>query len=142
MEFRIPTQEDLAFVRQNPFEEATKNYPYMEIVDDNCFTALYESQIVAVGGCQIRWEGVGLFWLFLTADCKKHDFFGVIALDAIKKKVDELIERNKLFRAEAYIRPDFPEAIKMIEFLGFNWEGNMEKFFPDKHDAFLYARII
>ncbi len=142
MIFKQATQEDLAFVRQNPFEDAVKGYPYMECPDENTYTVIYESQIVAVGGLYIRWEGVGLLWLMLTADCKKHSFHGVLALAAIKEKTEYLIKKNNLWRAEAIVRVGFDKAIKMIEFLGFRREATLEKYMPDKTDGFLYKRII
>ena len=141
MEFRKTTQEDLAFVRLNPYEGAVKDYPYMEVPDDNTYTIIFESQIVGVGGLQVKWEGVGLLWLILTADCKKHGFFGLIALRAIEDKMNYLIERNNLWRAEAAVRTDFPQAIKMIEFLGFQREGLMRQYCPDKADSYLYSKI-
>ncbi len=142
MIFRKATQEDMAFVRQNPFEGAVKNYPYMEIPDENCYTVIYESAIVAVGGLQIKWEGVGLLWLMLTADCKKHGIYSLLALEAIKEKMEYLIEKNNLWRAEAAVRTDFPQAIKMIEFFGFEREGLMRKYYPDKSDSYLYSRVL
>lgn len=136
------TQEDLAFVRQNPFEGAVKDYPYMEIPDENCVAVEYEGDLVAVGGIYIRWPGVGLFWLILTADCKKEDVHGIRALCAIRDWIDEAIKENGIWRAEANIRPDFKKAIEMIEWLGFKKECTMEKYFPDKTDAILYSRIM
>lgn len=142
MNFRKATQEDLAFVRQNPFEDAVKNYPYMEVPNDNTYCVIYESAIVAVGGLQVRWKGVGLVWLILTDDCKKYGIHAINALYAIQDKVDELIEANGIWRAEAYVRTDFPQAIKMIEFLGFKQEGLMKQHCPDKGDSFLYGKVI
>lgn len=142
MIFRQATQEDLAFVRQNPFEGAVKDYPYMDIPDENCYTTIFESEIVAVGGLQVKYEGRGLLWLMLTENCRKNGVFGIIALDAIRGKMNELIKENNLWRAEAVIRTDFPQAIKMIEFFGFKREAFMEKYFPDRADAYLYSRII
>ena len=142
MIFRKATQEDMAFVRQNPFEGAVKNYPYMEMPDENCYTVIYESAIVAVGGLQVRWEGVGLLWLMLTADCKKYGIYSLLALEAIKEKMEYLIKKNNLWRAEAAVRTDFPQAIKMIEFFGFEREGLMRKYYPDKSDSYLYAKVL
>jgi len=130
------------YVRKNPFERAVKDYHYMEVPDDNCVAVEYEGELVAVGGVYIRWPGVGLFWLMLTADCRKDNEHGVRAIDAIRNWVELAIKENGIWRAEANIRPDFPKAIQMIEFLGFNCECMMEKYFPDKTDAFLYSRII
>ncbi len=141
MEFRPATQEDMDFVRLNPFEGAVKNYPYMHVPDDNTYAVVYEGQLVAVGGLQVKWVGVGLLWLMLTDDCKKHGFHGLFALEAIKEKMEHLIEKNGLWRAEAAVRTDFPKAIKMIEFFGFKREGLMEKHCPDKGDSWLYAKV-
>lgn len=141
IELRKATQEDMAYVRQNPFEGAVKNYPFMQVPDENCYTAIFDSEIVAVGGLVIKWEGVGLLWLMLTDRCRKNNVFGVIALDAIKNKMDELIEKNNLWRAEATVRTDFPQAIKMVEYFGFKREGLMRKYCPDKGDSFLYSKV-
>lgn len=142
MIFRQATQEDLAFVRENPFEGAIKDYPYMDMPDENCYTAIFESEIVAVGGLVMRWEGVGLLWLMLTDKCKKNGVYGIIALDAIRRKMNELIKENNLWRAEATVRTDFPQAIKMTEYFGFKREGLMKWYCPDKGSAYLYARYI
>ena len=142
MNFRKSTQEDLDFVKANPYEAAVKGYPYMEVPDDNTITTIYEGHVVAVGGLVVYWEGVGLFWLMLTADCKKWGFHGVLALDAIKDKVEYLIEKNNLRRAQATVKPDFPEAIKMIEFLGFKRDCLMECYCPDGSDSYLYSKVM
>ena len=141
MEFRPATQEDLAFVRQNPFEGAVKDYPYMQCPDENTYTVIYESRIVAVGGLQVKWPGVGLLWLILTEDCKKYGIHGLIAIHAIRDKMYYLIEKNNLWRAEAVIRVDFEQAVKMIEFFGFKRECRMKKYLPDKTDGYLYAKV-
>lgn len=141
MEFRPATQEDLEFVRQNPFEGAIKNYPYMEVPSENTYAAIYEGELVAVGGLQVRWEGVGMLWLMLTEKCKKDGLRDLRVLYAIKDKVDFLLEKNNIWRAEAYVRTDFPKAIKMIEHLGFKRECKMEKHCPDKGDSYLYAKV-
>lgn len=141
MIFRKATQEDLDYVKANPYEGAVKNYPYMEVPDENTYAVMYEGALVAVGGVQVRWEGVGLFWLMLTADCKKEGWHGVRALYAIKEKIQELTEKNNLHRAEAAVRLGFSRAIAMIKALGFEREGLMRQHGPDKADSYLYARI-
>lgn len=141
MDFRPATQEDLAYVRQNPFEGAVKNYPYMEVPDENTYAVVYESALVAVGGVQVLWEGRGMFWLILTADCKKEGIHGLRAVYAIKEKIQELVDTNNLHRAEAAIRTDFSRAIAMIVALGFSREGTMRQYWPDKADAYLYSRV-
>jgi len=142
MIFRKATQADLDYVRSCPYEGPVKDFPYLECPDDNTITGIINNKIVGVAGVIILWEGVGLFWLILANDCKKNGFFGIMAISAIKSVFDELVEQNNLRRAQATVRPDFPEAIKMIEFLGFEWEGLLKQYFPDKTDAFMYGKII
>lgn len=144
MEFRQTTQEDLDFVRQNPFEEAVKSYPYLDVPEENCYTTIFQNEIVSVGGVIVLWEGVGEFWLMLTANCKKNNMYRVIALAAIVDKMEELIKKNNLKRVQAIIRTDFPQAIKMVQVLNFVNETpkGMTNYFPDGCDAYLYARII
>lgn len=141
MKFRKATQQDLDYVRENPFEGAVKNYPYTEVPGENTYAVVYEESLVAVGGLQVRWEGVGLLWLILTADCRRDGIHGFRALYAIYEKMEELIENNALHRVEAAVRTDFPEAVKMIEVFGFEREGIMKQHGPDKADAYLYSRV-
>lgn len=131
---------DLEYVRENPLEGAVKNYPKM-IPTPPAFTVIFDDKIVGVGGTIILWEGVGEFWLMLTKDCKREGIFGIVAFEAIKNKVDELIKEHKIRRAQCTVRTDFPKARKMVEALGFRQEGIMLSYCPDKCDVWLYARI-
>ena len=141
MEFRPATQDDLDYVRANPFEGAIKGYPYAQVPDDNCYTGIHKSIMLGVFGVQVKWRGVGLLWLMMCSDFKENIDSGR-ALLIMKRKIDWLIEKNNLHRAEASVRVDFPEAIKMVEFLGFEREGLMKQYFPDKSDGILYAKVI
>jgi RimJ/RimL family protein N-acetyltransferase len=141
MNFKKPTQEDFDYVAAHAFEGAVKNYPYQQVPDDNCYAIEFDGVLVGVGGMVLHWEGMAEFWLILTDQCRKDGVYGILALSAIKEKVDYLIETNNIIRAQATVRTDFPEAVKMIEYLGFKDEGLMEYYAPDGHDVFRYARI-
>lgn len=140
IEIRELQEGDLEYVRENPLEGAVKNYPKMTPTPP-AFTILFEDKIVGVGGVSIAWQGVGEFWLMLTADCKREGIYGIIAFEAIKNKVDELIEEHKLRRSQCTVRVDLPKARKMVEALGFKLEGLMKKYCPDGCDVWLYSRI-
>jgi RimJ/RimL family protein N-acetyltransferase len=141
MEFRKTTEEDMAFVRANPYEIAIKDYNQSQTPQENAYTAIFESEIVAVFGIHMRWKGYCLCWLMLTDACRKKGIYGLIALSAIQDKFEELLEENNIIRAEANVRPDFGAAIKMVEYLGFKREGLMKCQLPDGGDAYLYAKI-
>jgi hypothetical protein len=140
MEFRAATQADIDYVRRNPHELAIKGYPDVEIPKTNVFTAIEDGEILGIFGLQIRWAGLGMFWLICRKEFLKLGTRTIIT--TIRKTIKIMIEDNKLYRAEAYIRTDFPEGARLVEFLGFNKEGIMKSFFPDKSDAYLYGKVI
>ena len=141
MNYRIATQQDLDYVRDNPYEGAVKDYPYMEIPNENCFTAIFKDEIVAVGGIVIHWPGMAEVWMIITNHCNKNGLYGIVTLGAIREKMEELIKDNNIIRAQATVRIDFPVAKKMIEFLGFQQEGLLRQYCPDRCDAYRYAKI-
>lgn len=139
----IPIRDgDLEFVRANPFEEQVKLYPKMKPSPISSFTCMFDNEIVAVGGIIDYWQGVGEAWLIMTKQAKKHDIFGLVALTVIEKKMNELIAEHKLRRVQAEVRADFLPGIKMIEALGFGYEGTKRKYTPDGCDMRIYARLI
>lgn len=141
IEIRQLKQEDLKYVRENPLESAVKGYPAMSIDYRTSYTALWDDIIVGVGGAAILWKGVWEFWLILAGDSKLDGLHGIVAFDAIKEKVDEIIEDNKIVRAQATARLDFPKGIKMLEALGFEREGLLRRYAPDGASVYRYARI-
>ena len=77
-------------------------------------------------------------WLDLTHDAGSHirSVYRVIS-----EWIDIFVKDKGIKRLQAYIDPDFPEAIRTIQHLGFERESNMELFYGDR-DAYLYKRII
>jgi len=76
-----------------------------------------------------------------------------IMSDLIKVNVFDFTRQFKLLvhnytkvseshRLQFYVKKDFKEACRFAEFLGFNEEGLMRKFGPDKQDFYLYARVL
>lgn len=132
---------DIEYVRANPLEDTVKNYPDMPIDPKTSYTALWDGVIVGVGGASIMWEDTWEFWLILTKDSKRDGAHGIVAFDAIRKKIDEIIEENNIVRAQATVRLDFPKGIKMLMALGFEKEGLLKKYTPDRCDVYRFARI-
>ena len=141
IELRPTTQEDLDYVQNNPYEDAVKKYPHFEVPTENCFTAIFKGNVIAVGGTVVVEKGIAEFWLMLVSDFKDSGLHSIELISTIKEKLDELIEQNNIIRAQAIIRTDFSKAIKMIEFLGFKREVLLMEYTPDKCDVYMYAKI-
>ena len=141
IEIRQLQDGDMEYVKANPLEGAVKDYPDMPIDPKTSYTALWDGKIVGVGGAAMLWESNWEFWLILSKDSNRAGAHGLVAFDAIRKKIDEIIEDNNIVRAQATARLDNPKAIDMLIWLGFENEGRLRKYTPDRCDVFRFARI-
>ena len=139
MELRQTIQSDIDFIKSNPLDDRVKTYPELTPMGD-CVTGVHNGVIWGVGGVVVHWEGMGEFWLMLTKGFNK-DLSGSTILREIMSFVEDKIEEHNLHRAQAVIRFDYVEAIKMIEFLGFEREGVLRNYLPGPKDAYMYSRI-
>jgi RimJ/RimL family protein N-acetyltransferase len=96
---------------------------------------------VAVGGIKIFFPGVGESWIILTKQSKKTGVYGMIACNAIKKKLDELIVELKMRRVEANVRANFDKAIRFTQALGFKFDGERKNWFPGGISSMLYSKV-
>lgn len=138
IEIRKLQEGDIEYARRNPLEEAVKGYPDFPVPKENCYTGLVDGKIIGVYGVTVLWEGVGELWLILTKDVLN---FKVETYKRLKQCVEELIGNCNLRRTQAVVRTDFPQAIKMMEHLGFEREGLLIDYCPDKCDVYMYAKI-
>lgn len=101
-----------------------------------------EGSLVGCGGLEICWPGVAEGWCLFAKDINKYDFTTRLGFArTIKLKLNEWVVVNKLVRVQAPMRVDFLEGIRMVEWLGFECEGRLRKFHPDRCDAFMFGRI-
>ena len=140
MEIRPYADGDMAFVRQNPFQDAVKDYPDLPI-PANTYTCEFNGTIVAVGGIKLFFEGVGGGWVLMTKQSRKDGIFGLIACRAIKDKLDSLAIELKMRRVEAQVRQDFPGGIRFVEALGFANPYERRFYFPDGTSSLLYEKL-
>ena len=138
IDVRPSTQDDMDYLRENPLEEALKNYPTFPAVDGNTYTAIYKDEILGMGGIVSRWSGVGEGWVILSKNCLNRP---VEMFLCIKRVWETILENEAFIRVQAVVRVDFPQAIKMAEKLGMKLEGRLEKYTPDGCDVYMYAKI-
>ena len=65
----------------------------------------------------------------------------MIACNAIKKKLDELMVELKMRRVEANVRQNFDKAIRFTEALGFKLDGERKNWFPGGISSMLYSKV-
>ena len=102
------------------------------------FTLLDDNVPICSGGIIPTWLGSAEGWVISS----KRIFENKIkAARLIKKRMDLLCVNNKIWRLQTAVKADFKIGIRFAEFLGFNKEGLMVGYGPDKTDYYLMARI-
>lgn len=136
MEFRLATQADLDYVAENSVSRGMlKQIPEQT---DYVYTFEHEGLPLGVGGLRLINLTTAWCWMDMTPISHKYikTFYRTVS-----EWRDSFAKEHGLRRLQAYIECDFPEAVRMIEHLGFEKESIMENFIGDK-DAFMYKRIL
>ncbi|MHC4891046.1 MAG: N-acetyltransferase [Planctomycetota bacterium] len=136
MEFRETIQEDLDFMADHSVSRGIAKYQPECI--DYCYTLEHEGKPLGIGGFRLINKTTSWCWVDMSDSAGKHI---PTCYRVIKEWIDKFVEEHQLKRLQAYVECDFPEAIRMVQHLGFEWESNMENFMGDK-DAFMYRRLI
>ena len=135
MEFRETTQEDLDFVADHSVSRGIlKRQP--ECID-YCFTLEHEGKPLGIGGFRLINLTTAWCWLDMTDRAGSHI---IPAYRVVKEWMDIFVKEHGIKRLQAYIAPDFPEAVHMVQHLGFEKESIMKNFMGDK-DASMYVKL-
>lgn len=135
MLFREMTQQDVEFMKDHSISRGIlKSQP--EQTEFN-YALEHEGKLLIIGGIRLINLTTAWCWVDLSTESGKHL---IVIYRAIKEWILELVKEKGLKRLQCYIEPDFPEAVRMIQHLGFEKESIMEGFLPNG-DALLYRRI-
>lgn len=103
------------------------------------FTAMHEGKIIGCGGIEILWEGVGEGWVVPSIHVADHKRETIeICIKGLKHILDEDAE---LKRIHALIMTGFPPGDRLMEILGFTYEGTLKKYGLHGEDYKMYALV-
>ena len=102
------------------------------------FTLLDNNVPICSGGIIPTWLGNAQGWVISSKRIFRNK---VKASRLIKDRTDLLCANNKIWRLQTAVKANFKIGIRFAEFLGFNKEGLMVGYGPDKTDYYLMARI-
>lgn len=136
MQFKETTQEDLDFVAEHSVSRGIQKQCPEQI--DYCYTLEHEGKPLGIGGFRLINTTTAWCWFDMTDLAGKHI---VVCYRVIKEWADIFIKEHGIKRLQAYVECDFPEAIRMVQHLGFELESRMKNFMGNK-DAFLFTRLM
>ena len=102
------------------------------------FTLLDNNVPICSGGIIPTWMGNAQGWVLSSKRIFRNK---IKSARLIKERTDLLCANNKIWRLQTAVKADFKIGIRFAEFLGFNKEGLMIGYGPDKTDYYLMARI-
>lgn len=102
------------------------------VSDGVAWTAVDGGSIVACGGLLSQWEGRHVAWLLIG--CGGH-------LHAIVKAARRVLCSCAARRIEATVSAQFTQARKLVEMLGFDFEGTLKAYGPGGEDFHMFARV-
>lgn len=98
-----------------------------------------EDKLVAVGGVDMMWDGVGEMWSLFGARSSSNK----LALHKlVKKQISFLVRELALYRIQAVVLASDQTALRYVEALGFIREAFLKAYFPFKQDGVMYARLL
>jgi hypothetical protein len=103
------------------------------------FTSIKNGHVVACGGVTPMWEGVGEVWL-LGSDKVSENKASLAR--AVYDTLSSLAEHNGYWRLQGTVLANWKQGLRFARFLGFEEEGLMKKYGPDKQDYIRVARIV
>jgi RimJ/RimL family protein N-acetyltransferase len=95
-------------------------------------------QLIACGGITLLWAGVGEGWFAGRLDLPRHRR-GVAR--ALRTWTPRLCELLGLHRLEASVRCDDARGVRLINWLGFQYEATRRQYGPAREDYHVYTRL-
>jgi len=136
MIFRETTLEDVEFAGNHSISRGISKRQPEKI--EYLYTLEHHEVPLGIGGFHLINLTTAWCWVDLMDTAGEHM---IVAYRVIKEWIDIFAKEHNLKRLQAYVQMDFPEAIRMVQHLGFEKESIMKNFVGDK-DALLYVRVL
>lgn len=137
MIFREMNQSDIEYMKNHSVSRGILSK--MPEQTEHNFALEHEDDVLGIGGIRMINTVTAWGWIDMSDHAGGHI---VVVYRVIKEWMARICEEKGIKRLQAYIEPDFPDAVRMAQHLGFVKESVMECFLPDGRDAFMFVRIL
>lgn len=100
------------------------------------FTLLIDDEPVVCGGIALLDPTYGECWLLVP----RHDH-GIVIFRYVLRMLRKLIDEHKFRRLQAHVVKGFTEGEELMKRLDFEFEGWLNKYFPNGDTAGIYAKV-
>ena len=102
-------------------------------------TIMFGDKIAGCLGVSMIWSGVGVGWCIMDKNLTKQQ--RLIVGKTCKKRLPNFMDLIGIHRIQADVKNGFDVGKRFVEFLGFESEGIMKAFGPDKEDYERFALV-
>jgi hypothetical protein len=102
------------------------------------YTAMFHGKPIAAAGVIFNGTGLASAWGMISDEAKTMPF---MLHRTAKRLLETAIKTHHLRRIDFIADPYKPTAVHWAKRLGFTYECKMRAFYPDGHEALLFARI-
>jgi len=135
----IPFHKEHLYEIETNFEfPETAKDAIVASADSDSFTLCEEDSVIMCGGVHNIWTGVGEAWLVLSG---KAYGMPITVARCTQNVFQTIMENNNLWRIQASVHTGDAQSVRFAEWLGFENEGMMKMFGPDKSDYYRFARV-
>lgn len=105
-------------------------------------TAIWNESLVGCGGLEIFWPGFAEAWMVLAKEVSGYRVETRLRfISVIRDALDLWTKEHDLIRIQAPLRADFPLGLRFAKAIGFEYEGTLRKYHPDRVDALMHSII-
>lgn len=99
------------------------------------FTATCNGEVVACAGVITQWPGNARAWAILSESAGK-------CMLTLTRAIRTWLRFHNDGRIDCAVQCDFAESVRWARLLGFELEGTMRAYTPERRDCFLFAQVV
>jgi hypothetical protein len=109
-------------------------------VDANgpAYTGLVNGEVAGFAGVILMWPGVGEGWI-LGSDLFASNKLWFVR--NVKKYLEKIMNTHDLHRVQTTVMHGQTGLVRLVEFLGMQFEGRLRNYGPNGEDYLMYGRI-
>lgn len=124
------TAEDIEILSKSRVEPMCESD--VNILDPEHAITIVDRGLVACGGVQPLWPGVGNAWMYVAPEAR---------VKSLVEMVISYLSQADFHRIQCIVQKDFSKGRRFVRWLGFHREAVLRKYTSDKKDVVLYAMV-
>ena len=102
------------------------------------YTMLVHGEVAGFAGVALMWPGVGEGWI-LGSDLFESNKLWFVR--TVKRYLEKIMYTHDLHRVQTTVMHGQTGLVRLVEFLGMEFEGRLRNYSPNGEDYLIYGRV-